>query len=414
MNISSKIIGIIIISLVVGIAIGYVIGNTEESKRSIIPEQSNKTTIGLILPLSGDLSTHGEENWEGAKLGIADFNEHLEELDAEWRLEMISEDSATNPGIAREKINHLYSKGIDIIVGPETSENTEKVRKYSDSNDMLLVSCCSSAPALSIPNDSVFRLVPDDTHQGTALAKLIHHEEIKVIIPIWREDTWGKGLSGTISKSFGKLGGIVDPGISYDAESPEFSASTSLLAEKVQKYVDEYQEDKVAVVFLGFAEILKFTQAASEHNILDDVRWFGPGAVTKEQKLVENPIGLEFSTNVELTTVQVTVTKNETYERVKDILTEKLGRDPSTFAYSSYDAVWIIGLAMLESNSTEASIIKAKIPEIAENHKGAIGLTKLNSAGDLEQADYDIWGIRNGEWILLGKYVQETESIIIK
>ncbi len=405
-----KIIGIVLILLAIGIGIGYTIGVMEESEPPII-ESSNKVVIGLILPLSGDLSTHGEENWEGSKLGIIDFNEHLEKLDAEWQLKMISEDSATNPGIAQEKINHLYAKGIDIIIGPETSENTEKVREYSDSNDMLLVSCCSSAPSLSIPNDSVFRLVPDDTHQGTALAKLIDHEGIKIIIPIWREDTWGEGLSSSTANSFVKLGGIVDPGISYDTESPEFSASTSLLAEKVQKYVKEYQEDEIAVVFLGFAEILQFTQASAEHDTLDKIRWFGPGAVTKEQKLINDPTGSKFSTNVQLTTVQVTVTKNETYEKVREVLTKKLGRDPSTFAYSSYDAAWIIGLAILESNSTDTLVVKAKIPEIAENYNGAIGSTKLNSAGDLEQADYDIWGIRNGEWILLGKYIQETNSV---
>ena len=152
-------------------------------------------------------------------------------------------------------------------------------------------------------------------------------------------------------------------------------------------------------------------QLASEHDILDDIRWFGPGANTKEQKLINDPIGLEFSTNVQFTTVQVAVSKNPIYERVQSHLTETLGRDPSTFAYSSYDAIWIIGLAMLETNSTEASIIKAKIPEIAENYNGAIGPTKLNYAGDLKQANYDIWGIRNGEWKILGNYTQDSDSV---
>ena len=66
---------------------------------------------------------------------------------------------------------------------------------------------------------------------------------------------------------------------------------------------------------------------------------------------------------------------------------------------------------MLETNSTEASIIKAKIPEIAENYNGAIGSTKLNYAGDLKQANYDIWGIRNGEWKILGNYTQDSDSV---
>jgi len=168
---------------------------------------------------------------------------------------------------------------------------------------------------------------------------------------------------------------------------------------------------EVAVLFLGFAEILQFTQSAAQHEVLDDVRWFGPGANTKEHKLIEDPIGLEFSTNVQFTTVQVAASKNPTYERVQEHLTELLGRTPNTFVHSSYDAVWIIGLSMLETQSSDVSTIKAILPEIAENYSGAIGPTKLNEAGDLAQADYEVWGIRGGDWVLLGKYTQSDDSV---
>jgi ABC-type branched-subunit amino acid transport system substrate-binding protein len=94
-------------------------------------------------------------------------------------------------------------------------------------------------------------------------------------------------------------------------------------------------------------------------------------------------------------------------------LTETLGTEPNTFVHSSYDAVWIIGLAMLETQSTDVSTIKAIFPEIAENYSGAIGPTKLNEAGDLAQADYEVWGIRDGEWVLLGKYTQSDDSVTL-
>jgi len=329
----------IIIGIVIGLVIGFGVGNLESSEDTIIstqtmeqnPQLSGEVTIGLILPLTGDLATHGEENWEGSKLGVVDFNKHLEKLGAGWNLKMVSEDSATSPVIALEKLSVLNAKGIKLVVGPETSSNIRNIKGYSDSNNMLLVSCCSSAPALAIPNDSVYRLVPDDSNQGVALARLIQHEGIEVLVPVWRGDTWGDGLSEATTSSFVKRGGTVDEGVRYNPESPEFSASTSLLAEKVRGYIDEYGAEKVAVLFLGFAEILQFTQSASEHDVLDDVRWFGPGANTKENKLINDPIGLEFSTNIQFTTVQVAVTKNPIYERVQAHLTEKLGRTPNTF-----------------------------------------------------------------------------------
>jgi len=418
MSYAGKIIGIAIISIIIVIGLGYVIGGSDtevnESTDSAIQEISELSgviNIGLILPLSGDLATHGLENLEGSKFGVVEFNKHLEEIGAPWTLKMTSEDSATNPVIALEKLTSLNAKGIKMIVGPETSSNIRNMKGYSDSNNMLLVSCCSSAPSLAIPNDSVYRLVPDDSNQGTALSKLIQHEGIEVLVPVWRGDTWGDGLSDATTSSFVKRGGIIDEGVRYNPESPEFSASTSLLAEKVQGYVDEYGKDKVGVLFLGFAEILQFTQSASEHDVLDDVRWFGPGANTKEHKLIDDPIGLDFSTNVQFTTVQFAASKNPTYDKVQAHLTETLGTEPNTFVHSSYDAVWIIGLAMLETQSTDVTTIKSVISDIAENYSGAIGPTILNEAGDLAQANYEVWGIRGGEWILLGQYTQSTDSI---
>jgi len=418
MSSAGKIIGIGIVIIIIIVGLGYVIGGSDtevnESTDSTVQETSElsgEINIGLILPLSGDLATHGLENLEGSKLGVVDFNKHLEEIGAPWTLKMTSEDSATSPVIALEKLTALNAKGIKMIVGPETSSNIRNMKGYSDANNMLLVSCCSSAPALAIPNDSVYRLVPDDSNQGTALSKLLQHEGIEVLVPIWRADTWGDGLSAATTSSFEKRGGIIDEGVRYFPESPEFSVSTSILAEKVQGYVEEYGKDKVGVLFLGFAEILQFIQSASEHEILDDVRWFGPGANTKEHKLIEDPIGLEFSTNVQFTTVQFAASKNPIYDRVQSHLTETLGTEPNTFVHSSYDAVWIIGLAILETQSTDVTTIKAIIPEITDNYSGAIGPTILNEAGDLAQANYEIWGIRGGEWVLLGQYTQSTDSI---
>ena len=415
-------IGIAVILIIIGIAYGVLGTDTEvlevdkstDNVESPIEETSGlsgEVTIGLILPLTGDLATHGIENHEGSKFGVSEFNKYLQEIEAPWHLKMVSEDSATNPVIALEKLTALNAKGIGIVVGPETSSNIRNMKGYSDSNNMMLISCCSSAPALAIPNDSVFRLVPDDSNQGPAIAKLMQHEGIEVLVPVWRGDTWGDGLGEAATNSFVERGGIVGEKIRYNPESPEFSASTSLLSEQVQGSVDEYGADKVGVMFLGFAEILQFTQSASEHDVLDDVRWFGPGANTKEHKLIDDPIGFEFSTNVQFTTVQFAPAENPTYDKVQDHLIETLGTDPNTFVHSSYDAVWLIGLAMLETQSSDVSVIKAVIPEIAENYRGAIGPTKLNEAGDLDQADYKVWGIRGGEWIELGKYTMIDDSI---
>ena len=390
--------------LITAVILGFVFGNISESN------STNIKTIGAILPLTGDLSTHGEESKIAAKLAVDNFNSYLQEIGELWRLEIIIEDTGTNPVIALEKLTSLNAKNIHVVIGPQSSAELRLIKGYADSNGMVLISPSSTSPSLAISDDSIFRLIPDDTKQGPALAKLLLHQNIKIIIPVWRGDTWGDGLEKSTSSSFAKQGGLVYEGIRYNPESPEFSASTSLLAKKVSDQLQKYDTADVAVVFLGFAEVLQFMQSSSEHEILNDVRWFGADGNTKEEKLITDPIGLEFSNEIQFTTTQVALNNNPVYDTVQSHIKEKLGRTPNSYAYSSYDAAYIAGLSILKTQNIDDTI-KDVIPIIADDYSGAIGSTKLNVAGDLDAADYAIWGIRDGEWVQLGKYTSNDDSV---
>ena len=124
---SGKKIGIGIIIIAIGIAYGVLGTGTdsapaENAESPTVVEEttglSGEVTIGLILPLTGDLATHGIENHEGSKYGVVEFNKYLEEIEAPWHLKMVSEDSATSPVIALEKLSALNAKGIGVVVGP--------------------------------------------------------------------------------------------------------------------------------------------------------------------------------------------------------------------------------------------------------------------------------------------------------
>jgi branched-chain amino acid transport system substrate-binding protein len=366
-------------------------------------------SIGLLTPRTGDFASFGEENLAGTRLGVVDFNQHLEVMGAPWNLRIVEKDTETDPDTALEKLKELDAEGIGIVIGPGASANVNAVREYANSNNILLVSTGSTSPELTIAGDNVFRLVPDDNKQGTALAELIRSEGIDVLVPVWRDDVWGNGLKTVVAESFVEKGGEVDDGISYVPESPEVSDVIDELETIVQGHVDSDGADNVAVLFVGFDEILEFLKEASDHAVLSEVRWFGSDANTKQQLLTDDSTASDFSTEVEFTSLQFTASKSAIYERVK----ADLGGDPGIYAYASYDAVWVIGLTMLDTQSTDALTIKGKLPEIAETYSGAIGSTRLNAAGDLEQADYDIWGIRGGDWELLGKYTESTGRVVL-
>ena len=359
--------------------------------------------IGLLLPLSGDLASHGEEEREAALLAVDDFNDYLAEKGSLWSFNAIVEDSETKPVVALEKIQGLHAKNTKIVVGPATSAALRNTMGYASANGIIMISHGSTAPSLAIADDNIFRTVPNDNNQGPAIANLMMSNGIEVLIPVWRGDTWGDGLREATANAFSEAGGVVAEGIRYNPEAPEFSASTSLLATQVQGYVDEYGKDKVGVLIVAFAEVLQFMQSASSHEVLDEVRWFGSDGSTNEQSLVEDPIGLSFALTTNFTTLQFGTTKNTTTEKVTNHIMEEFGRIPNVYAYSAYDAVWLAGLTIDAMQTDDTAIIQENIISVAENHVGAVGSTKLTEQGDLAASDYDIWTIQDEQWLIVGR-----------
>ncbi len=376
-----------------------------------LPALSGEISVGSLLPLTGDLATHGEENMEGTRLGVADFNEYLAGKGAGWSIRLVEEDSQTNPVVALEKLTALNARGVSIVIGPETSSNIRNIKGYSDENNMLLLSCCSTAPNLAIEGDSVYRLAPDDTNQGAALATLADESGIEAIVPIWRGDAWGDGLRDATRDSFSAKGGEVVDGVRYNPEAPEFSAAVSLLNDRVMDAVDEYGADKVAVMNIGFAEGLQVVQGATTYDALGEVRWFGSDGNAKDSRLIDDPIASEFAGSVQFMALQVSAATNEKFQHVESTITDLLGRSPNTYTHSSYDAAWIVGLSIEEAGSAEVDDVAAVLPGIASEYVGAMGDIELNAAGDLAQADYTIWGVVDGEWAVVGSYSQADDAV---
>ena len=378
-------------------------------------ELGDSVQIGAILPITGDLSTYGLESKAAAELAVEDFNAYLDEsTDAGWRLDIVVEDTGSNPVNALEKLSALHAKHINVVLGPLSSAEARNLLVYADARLLSLISPSSTAASLAM-KDHLLRLMPDDTKQAPALATLFADRGIEIVIPIWRGDAWGDDLIENTRDSFTGMGGIMDEGIRYSPESPEFSASASVLEEKVAEYSKRHDMDRIGILAISFAEVLPLMQSASEHEILDDVAWFGSDGNTQEQKLIDDPTALEFSQAVGFTTIRAAFGDNPTYEYVKQHLQDKLGRVPNAHAFSSYDAVWLAGLTYLEldrTNITDVYKIKKTLSKLSSEYNGAIGSISLNDVGDLSVANYEIWTILDGQWVVSDGYITSTAEVV--
>jgi branched-chain amino acid transport system substrate-binding protein len=412
-----------LIIIVVAASVGYAISSVDnmamddmamddtamQQDAMALPDIVN---VGVLLPATGDLSSHGKDNGLAAELALEDFNSYLENKDATWRMKLTFEDTQTDPIIALEKLQSLNSKGIKLILGTETSAELKNIKSYADSNSMLLISPSSTSPKLAI-TDNIFRLIPDDTQQSLVIAKSLSYHDKKVVIPVYRGDVWGDGLFEATKNVFESSGGIVDQGIRYNPEITVFSTETSLLSDTLTKYQEDYTDDEIAILLIGFSEVVHFFNSANSYDNLKQVQWYGSDASSNDRTITSDKIASEFASDVSFVSTQFSASKNEKYQHVHDYLVTELGAAPSNYAYSSYDSLFLMGLAIEKTETLDANILSDVLPEVGETYNGALGNIRLNEYGDLAISNYEIFTVEDNQWILYGFYDSATQDITL-
>jgi branched-chain amino acid transport system substrate-binding protein len=389
---------------------GFIASGATESTRYFGPvEGANTILIGALLPLTGTLSSFGESAEASLRLAVDDVNNQLAKSGSSSRVGLVIEDTKTDPNVAREKLMDLASKGIRIVIGPATSANVAAVKEYANENGILIVSSSSTAPSLAIPNDNVFRFVPDDTHQAEALAKKMWDEGTRVVIPIWRTDVFGNNLQSLLKEKFEKLGGKVVDGIGYDPPVGNFAASLHRinfivweqelrsLTQKVNDAVKQYGADKVGVYIVAFDEIVPIMIQANRHEALQSVRWYGSDGSVQHEGLIKNIEAAEFAVKTNFLSPIYGVEASDSFKELEERIVEEIDRVPRSYAEVIYDEFWVAALTLSNYNGThkdDIGSLREAFINTTNSYIGVTGRTELNDAGDKKYGSYDFWAIR--------------------
>jgi len=442
----TKVAALFLIALIVGVGIGYGIRAATAPAPAATPAPgatatvtvtktvtktapaapakglTGKIKIGALLALTGELSTYGENSKAALELAVSEINKWLKERGEDWEIELIIEDTATDPKTCFDKIQILYGRGVRIVIGPMTSAEVSEVKKYADANKILVIAPSSTSPALSIPGDWIYRYCPDDTIQGPAAARTLLVLGARWVVPVWRGDTWGDGVKRETEEVFKKMlekagmeGGFVE-GIRYAPGTKEFSAEAAKLNEIVSGLVEKYGADKVGIYYVGFEEAVAFVLACKEYDVLWKVAWVGTDGTAQLAPLAETPEVAEFGWKVKWLHPVFAVAANPIYEKVKNYIIQKLGREPDPYAYASYDGLWSVAIALETLDEYDPEKIKAILPSILEHYAGASGMVILNENGDRAFSDYNLWIVREVspgkyEWALAGVWHFATDSV---
>ena len=353
-------------------------------------------TVGGVFDSSGDWSLTGGEIKTAAEMAEADFNGFLRTVGADWRLSIAYEDSQTSGPVALEKVQSLNSRNVKLLVGMALSSHLQAAYQYTESNDMLVVSCCSTAAHLAI-DDHIFRLRPDDSRQAPAMNTMLENAGIEVIYMINRNDAWGDGFRTAIKDVYN---GTFVEGVSYDPAQRDLSVEAAVIDEEIGGLIDEYGADKVAAFYVGFDKIIQLTEILKNYENASKVRWFGSNVQADADQYLDNPVSAEFFEATRFTAVKTVTPDNPIRQDLNERIRAIYDREPSIYSHSAYDSVWLLGYAIHVTQSTDADTLKMVIPLVAERMEGSFGSLRLTDVGDVASEYYEVWTVRDGEWVL--------------
>ena len=345
--------------------------------------------IGALLPLTGALSSYGETSRAALLQAVDDLNDL-----GERPIELVIEDTRTDPSTAIEKLGLLRDMGIRIVIGPYASSQVIAAKPLADASGMLLLSPLSTARSLAIPDDNVLRFTPDDEQQGKALATLAYTDGARVLVGISRNDPGNLGLQAGVKDTFERLGGkILDP-IVYGTAETDFTDELAQVAERIKQQSATGVE--VGVYLSAFGEVARlFGDAAAGDPVLKSVTWYGSDSVAQSKDLSDDKVASAFAVAVDYPNPNLGVADGDRplWGPVSDDVIARIGRAPDAFALAAYDSLTLAYRVRAYNDGVAITELRRQIELAAEDYYGLTGHLILNDAGDRAIGNYDFWSV---------------------
>ena len=351
-----KVIGLVVILIIVGIAINTYFHT---------PKEPEVYKIGAILPLTGDISEYGQRIKRGIEIALEEVNQL-----GQRRVEVIYEDSK---GSSREGVtvaHKLINKKVCFIIGAVSSSVTLSIIPISDQYKVLLFSPASSSPKLSGISSYFVRNWPSDVLEATVLAEYAYERlNIRKAVIFYVNNDYGLGLKEEFSKTFRKKGGEILGIEAYPLNARDFRSL-------VGKYRNRF-EDIEAIYLAGYHRDMAFAtkqlrEGGYKGLTLADADYGIPEVIEIAGEAAEGNIYASPWYNPEA---------NETAKKFARIFKQRYKTFPSEFEGNGYDALKLI-VEGIQKHGCDPIKVAQHIKQI-KHYPGAGGYLTFTPKGDV-------------------------------
>ena len=368
--------------------------------------------IGVLASLTGSGNSLGQDTVAALQIATDQLDAEAKANQGGYRFHLFVRDTQQDPVKALAAIKDLDKRGVQIIVGPQTSAEVAMIKPFADAHNILVISQGSTASSLAIAGDNIFRFCPNDKREAAAIVALMQHDGIHAIVPLWRNDAGNNGLHDSVKAAFENIGGTVTSGFQYQPTTTEFSAATASVASQIQSLVTAGADpNSIAIYLAAFDEAVGVFHSAAANSTLSSARWYGSDGVALSAALTGDASASAFAASAYYPnpTFGLDDALQNLWQPVANAIEARTGITPDAFALSAYDALFVVERALrVTGNLKDFSSFKSAFVDAANAYSGVTGSTALDTAGDRLSADFDFWAVRqvNGtfSWVRIGTY----------
>jgi len=371
-------------------------------------------TIYSSLPLQGTSKEQSEAVINGEKLALKQVNNKVGDFTIKY--ESLDDSTAQNSGTADEAKTAQNARQVVqdesaiFYLGEFNSGGTKVslpilnkagIPQISPSNTYVGLTTDEPGSEPGEPDKyypagtrTYARIVPKDTIQGAALAKVMQEDGCKTVHIFNDKTTYGAGLAKNVESSAKELGLEVTGNDGTDRNAPNYRS----LAEPI-----------TADCFVGsgvtgenYVQVFKDVAAAQP-----DIKLYGPDGVAESAFTNEKeggiPADVADRTKVTVATLSAEELKKagaaDAESFFKEFEAEYGDATPDPYAIYGYETMKL-ALDTLEAAGPKANDRKAVIDQLINKTKGrqsVLGTYDIDENGDTTLTDYGLYTIKNGE-----------------
>ena len=353
--------------------------------------------IGVIAPLSGDLSALGLGIRNGVDLAIRQANQ-ANKING-WELQLAAEDDQATANVGATAAAKLSSDNAVVgVVGTLNSSVAEQVAPVLQSAHIVQVSPANTGVALTGRDNlaaqkrkytNYYRVATTDDIQGPFAAQYLLGTGVKKVAIVHDKKTYGQGLQAAFAAEFKKGGGTV-------TATETINPGDKLFSGVITKILSGQPD---AVYYGG-----EFPEAAPLSKQLHDAGFKGPlmgGDGIYDQKFIDNG-GAEgdLSTSVGAPTEQLESAKQFVTAYTAAGFAEAYG----AYGAYAYDAANVIIEALAKvlpgKDAVNEEVRQAIVDEVGKVRiSGVTGEVAFDQFGDTTTKVLTVYAVQAKKWV---------------